>query len=60
VQASSRGVLDFSKLDLHQSKTWNKIKWVTDDLVTQHLAKLTELQILKQHAVLDYASERST
>ena len=60
MQAASRGVLDFAKLDLRQRKTWNKIKWVTSGIVTQHLAKLTELRLLKQHAVLDYSSARST
>tara|TARA_A100001011_G_C13966703_1_gene697553 strand:+ start:173 stop:571 length:399 start_codon:yes stop_codon:yes gene_type:complete len=60
VQAASRGVLDFTKLDLRQRKTWNKIKWVTSNIVTEHLSKLTELKLLKQHAVLDYSSARST
>jgi len=60
VQAASRGVLDFANLDLRQRKTWNKIKWVTSNIVTQHLSKLTELRLLKQHAVLNYASTRST
>ncbi len=60
MQAASRGVLDFTKLDLRQRKTWNKIKWVTSNIVTEHLSKLTELKLLKQHAVLDYSSARST
>ena len=52
--------VDFTTLNLREKKSRNKLKWIMSYMARENQSKLTELQLFKQLAVLDYHTERET